>query len=111
MRTPVPDARNRMRWVHIRTLVCTFGVEGDEAVTQGPFVHGLVEDDLLGEDDHCDVLKLTQPFHDLGHGLGLGLLHHGADAHHDLPLWRLGEQRGRERGHSHLIVCNVLYMM
>lgn len=61
-------------------------MEGDEAVTEGPFVHGLVENDVLGEDDHSDVLKPAQPLQDLGHGLRLGLLHHGTDPHHDLSL-------------------------
>lgn len=81
--------------LHIRTFICTFGVEGDEAITQRPLLHRLVEDHLLWEDDDGDVLKLTQPLHDLGHRLRIGLLHHGADPHHNLPLRRLGE-RDRE---------------
>lgn len=73
--------------------VCgTLGVEGDEAVTQRPLVDGLVEDDVLWEDDHSDVLEPAQPLQDLGHGLGLGLLHHAADPHHDLWLNRGGER-------------------
>ena len=76
--------------VGVCVCVCsTFGVEGDEAVTQGPFVHGLVENDVLREDDHSDVLKPAQTLQNLGHGLWLGLLHHGTDAHHDLSLRRL----------------------
>lgn len=67
-------------------------MKGDEAVTQRPFVHRLVEDDVLWEDDHSDVLKPAQPLQDLGHWLGLGLFHHAADPHHDLSL------RGLERG-------------
>lgn len=47
----------------------TFGVERDEAVTQRPFVHGLVEDDILWEDDHSDVLEPAQPLQNLGHWL------------------------------------------
>lgn len=61
-------------------------MEGDEAVAEGPLVHGLVEDDVLREDDHGDVLKLAQPLHDLSHGLGLGLLDHGTDPNHDQTL-------------------------
>lgn len=68
------------------SVCCTLGVEGDEAVTQRPLVHRLVEDDILREDDHGDVLKPAQPLQDLGHRLGLGLLHHAADPHHDLSL-------------------------
>lgn len=64
----------------------TFGVEGDEAVTQRPFVHRLVEDGVLWEDDHGDVLEPAQPLQNLGHWLGLGLLHHAADPHHNLSL-------------------------
>lgn len=73
-------------------MCCTLGVEGDEAVTQRPFVYGLVEDDVLWEDDHSDVLKPAQPLQDLGHWLGLGFLHHAADAHHDLALRGLNEK-------------------
>lgn len=69
----------------------TLGVEGDEAVTQRPFVHGLVEDGILWEDDHSDVLKPAQPLQDLGHWLWFGLLHHAAYPHHDLSLWGLNE--------------------
>lgn len=74
----------------------TFGVEGDEAVTERPFVHGLVEDDVLWEDDHSNVLKPTQPLQDLGHRLGFGLLHHATDPHHDLSL------RGLNTGGGHV---------
>lgn len=75
----------------------TFGVERDEAVAQRPFVHRLVEDDVLWEDDHGDVLKPAQPLQDLGHRLGLGLLHHAADPHQDLPLWGLDKDRHRKQ--------------
>lgn len=74
----------------------TFGVEGDDTVTQRPFVHGLVEDDVLWEDDHSDVLKPAQPLQDLGHWLRLGLLHHAADPHHDLSLRGLNKGRGEQ---------------
>lgn len=50
-------------------MFCTLGVEGDEAVTQRPFVDGLVEDGVLWEDDHSDVLEPAQPLQDLGHWL------------------------------------------
>lgn len=70
----------------------TFGVEGDETVTQRPFVHRLVEDGVLREDDHGDVLKPAQPLQDLGHWLGLGFLHHAADPHHYLSLWGLNRE-------------------
>lgn len=50
---------------------CTLGVEGDEAVTKRPLVHGLVEDYVLWEDDHSDVLEPAKPLQDLGHRLGL----------------------------------------
>lgn len=67
--------------------VCsTFGVKGDEAVTQRPILHWFMEYDVLKEDDHSDVLKLTKALHDLGHSLGVGLLHHGADSYHNLTL-------------------------
>lgn len=70
----------------------TFGVEGDEAVTQRPFVHRLIEDDILWEDDHGDVLKLAQPLQNLSHWLGLGLFHHATDSHHNLLLWGLNNK-------------------
>lgn len=70
----------------------TFGVERDEAVTQRPFVHGLVEDDILWEDDHSDVLEPAQPLQNLGHWLWLGFLHHAADPHHNLSLWGLNKK-------------------
>ena len=77
----------------------TFRVEGDEAVTQGPFLHRLVEDGILREDDHSEVLKLAQPLQDLGHRLRLGLLHHAADPHHNLSLWGLvGGREGHREG-------------
>ncbi len=81
-------------------VCCTLGVEGDEAVTQRPFVHGLVEDDVLWEDDHSDVLKPAQPLQDLGHWLGLGLFHHAADPHNDLLLRGLnkGEEGNMNNG-------------
>lgn len=79
--------------------VGTFGVEGDEAVTEGPFVHRLIEDDVLRENDHGDVLEPAEPLQDLGHGLGLGLFHHAADPHHDLSLRGLREGGwGKRRG-------------
>lgn len=71
-------------------------MEGNEAVTERPFVHGLIEDDVLWEDDHSDVLKPAQPLQDLGHWLGLGLLHHAADPHDDLLLWGL-DIRGQQQ--------------
>lgn len=79
------------------TVIRTFGVEGDEAVTQRPFVHRFVEDDVLREYDHGDVLEPAEPLQDLGHGLGLGLLHHAADPHHDLLLRGL-RGRAKRRG-------------
>ena len=64
-------------------------MEGDEAVAVGPVLLGLVEDDLLLKGHHGDVLEEAQALQDLLHGLGFGLLGHGTDAHHDLPLWGL----------------------
>lgn len=81
-----------------KTVIRTFGVEGDEAVTQRPFVHRLIKDDVLWENDHGDVLEPTEPLQDLSHGLGLGLLHHATDPHHNLLLRRLSrevKQRGQ----------------
>lgn len=72
-------------------------MEGDEAVAEGPFLHGLLQDHLLGEDHHVDVVKLTEALQDLRHGFGFGLLHHGTDAHHDLTLWRLMERTGEDK--------------
>lgn len=71
-------------------------MEGDETVTQRPFVHRLVKDDVLRENDHGDVLEPTEPLQDLGHGLGFGFLHHAADPHHDLLLWGLDEKTNIE---------------
>lgn len=85
--------------------VCrTFGVKGDEAVTQRPLVHGLVEDDILWEDDHRDVLESAQPLQDLGHRLRLGLLHHAADPHHDLSLRGL-EGAGERKANVTWFLC------
>lgn len=87
----------------------TFGVKGDEAVTQRPFVHGLVEDDILWEDDHRDVLESAQPLQDLGHRLRLGLLHHAADPHHDLllrGLERAGERKAKVTWFLSFFVCD-----
>lgn len=67
-------------------------MKGDEAVTEGPFLHRLIEYDVLGEDDHSDVFKLAQTLQYLRHGLRLGFLHHTADPHHDLTLRRLKDQ-------------------
>lgn len=78
----------------------TFGVEGDEAVAQRPLLHRLFQDHLLREDDHVDVVEPAEALQDLGHGLGFGLLGHGADAHHNLSFRRLVEvetRRGRRR--------------
>lgn len=61
-------------------------MEGDEAVAERPPVHRFLQDHLLLENYHIDVVELTQPLQDLGHGLGLGLLHHCTDADHDLAL-------------------------
>lgn len=73
--------------IYVLMYVCaTFGVKRDEAVTQRPILHRFIEYDFLREDDYCDVLKLTKALHDLGHRLGVGLLHHGADPHHNLTL-------------------------
>lgn len=74
------------------TVSRTFGVEGDEAVAQRPLLHRLFQDHLLREDDHVDVVEPAEALQDLGHGLGFGLLGHGADAHHNLSLWRLVEE-------------------
>lgn len=75
------------------TKAVTFRVKGDEAVTKRPFLHWLAEYDVLGEDDHSDVLKLAQTLQYLRHGLRLGLLHHTADPNHDLTFWRLGRAK------------------
>lgn len=48
---------------------CTFRVEGDKAVTEGPFLHRFLQDHLLRKDDHVDVVKLTKALQDLSHGL------------------------------------------
>lgn len=71
----------------------TFGVEGDEAVTQRPVLHRLLQDYLLRKDDHVDVVELTQALQNLSHGLGFGLLRHGTYANHDLPFLPLKESR------------------
>lgn len=76
---------------------CTFGVEGDEAVAEGPFLHRFLQDHLLGKDDHVDVVKLAKALQDLSHGLGFGLLHHGTYADHNLSLWWLAERTGKTR--------------
>lgn len=67
----------------------TFRVKWDQAVTEWPLFHRLIEYDVLWKDDHCDVLKLAKTLQDLSHGFGLGFLHHTANPHHDLTLWRL----------------------
>jgi len=66
-------------------------VEGDEAVAERPLLHGLLQDHLLGKDHHVDVVELAESLQDLGHGFGLGLLHHGTYADHDLSLRRLAD--------------------
>lgn len=78
-------------------VCCTLGVERDKAVTERPFVHRLIEDDVLWEDDHSDILKPAQPLQDLGHWLGLGLLHHATDPHHDLSLRGLNKAERKSR--------------
>ena len=88
----MPSSQKKPQTKGHKRAVCgcfTLGVEGDEAVTQRPLVHRLVEDNILWKDDHSDVLKPAQPLQDLGHWLGLGLLHHATDPHHDLLLRRL----------------------
>lgn len=64
----------------------TFGVERDEAVAEGPFLHRFLQDHLLRKDDHVNVVKFTKAIQDLSHGLGCGLLHHGTYANHNLSL-------------------------
>lgn len=82
----------------LRFAIFTFGVEGDEAITKGPFLHRLLQDDLLRKDDHINVVKLTKALQDLSHGLGFGFLCHRAYADHNLSLWGLVEQgRGQRR--------------
>lgn len=61
-------------------------MEGDKTVAQRPLLHRLLQDHLLGEDHHLDVVEAAQALQDLGHGLGFGFLGHGADPHHDLSL-------------------------
>lgn len=78
----------------------TFGVEGDEAVAQRPVVDGLVENHVLGEDHHSDVLELTEPLQDLSHRLRLGLLRHGTDPHHDLSLRGLRGEKKKKKDHG-----------
>jgi len=81
----------------------TFGVEGNEAVAERPVLHGLVSKDrLLGEDHHADVVEQAQALQDLRHGLGVGLLCHGADAHHDLPLRGLQVKKEHVRTNTQL---------
>ena len=70
-------------------------MEGDEAVAEGPLLHRLLQDHLLGKDDDVDVVELTKALQDLSHRLGFGLLHHSTYADHDLSLRRLVEGKGR----------------
>lgn len=94
------SASGALAYRKLWTVSRTFGVEGDEAVAQRPLLHRLFQDHLLGEDDHIDVVEPAEALQDLGHGLGFGLLGHGADAHHNLSLRRLVEEetrRGRRR--------------
>ena len=74
-----------------QTRVLTLGVEGDEAVTVGPVFDRFVEDDILLQSYHGDVLKETQALQDLLHRFGFGLLRHCTNADHYLPLWWLRE--------------------
>lgn len=67
-------------------LSFTFGVEGDKAVAERPFLYGFLQDHLLGKDDHVNVVELTKALQDLSHGLGFRLFHHGTYAHHNLSL-------------------------
>lgn len=53
----------------LEEVVFTFGVEGDEAVTERPVLHRLLKDHLLWKDDHVDVIKLAEALQDLSHGL------------------------------------------
>lgn len=73
-----------MKIRHIQTQ--TFGMKGNEAVTQRPLLHRFTENHLLWKNDHGDVLKFTESLQDFSHGFGLGFLHHGADPHHYLTL-------------------------
>lgn len=68
-------------------------MEGDKTVAQRPLLHRFLQDHLLREDHHLDVVEAAQALQDLGHRLGLGLLGHGADPHHDLSLGGLGEEQ------------------
>lgn len=84
-------------------------MEGDEAITEGPFLHRLIENDVLREDDNSNVLESAQSLQDLRHGFGFGFLHHGADSHHDLPLWRLWQVTGPVSGdHSSIQRSGVI---
>lgn len=98
--SPFGHTGGALAYRKLRTVSRTFGVEGDEAVAQRPLLHRLFQDHLLREDDHVDVVEPAEALQDLGHGLGFGLLGHGADAHHNLSLWRLVREetrRGRRR--------------
>lgn len=58
--------------LHVKLCVMpvTFGMEGNEAVTQRPLLHRFIEYNLLWKNDHGDVLKLTEPLHNLSHWFG-----------------------------------------
>src|SRR4029434_6612502 len=99
--SPYPGAKSMCMCVCVCECVCvcvcmcfTFGVKRDEAVTERPLLHRLTEYDLLGEDHHGDVLELTEPLHDLRHGLGPGLLHHRAKPHAAQPLGGRAHREG-----------------
>lgn len=97
----IQQAQRRLTWGWLMELwgvVFTFGVEGDEAVTQRPVLHRLLQDHLLWKDDHVDVIKLAEALQDLSHGLGVGLLRHRTNSNHDLTLLQLQEQKQNERG-------------
>lgn len=67
----------------------TFGMERDEAITEWPVFHRLIQNDFLFKCNHSDVFEQAQSLQDLLHRLGLWLLRHGTDTHYDLSLWGL----------------------
>lgn len=66
-----PDPRPAQNGKLAQSTRHTFRVKRDQAVTERPLFHWIIEYDVLRKDDHGDVLKFTQTLQDLSHGFGL----------------------------------------
>ena len=72
----------------------SLGEKGHNDITNGPFFHGLVEDDVVAKKDHLKV-RLVEATEYFCHGFGPGFLVHGTDTETN-PITGAAVGRGRD---------------